>query len=144
MPGRFLIDLTDDRFKTAQNRDVVEYIRRMNPFAHSDAADRLIRSADGLQGASVYCPAPANCAYVVLHTARDLIFGIAYGQRGLAFRLPESVVADAVGDGGALDAAIGGEWVAFHPWPVAAPMAVTQERLKRWCAVAYRHAASGR
>jgi hypothetical protein len=38
----FLIDLTDERFKIPANRAVIEYIRRENPFAHSDVGALLI------------------------------------------------------------------------------------------------------
>ena len=34
--GRFLIDVTDARFFTPENADVLAFIRRGNPFAHSD------------------------------------------------------------------------------------------------------------
>jgi len=138
--GRFLIDLTDQRLKTPQNHDVVDYIRRTNPSAHSDVADALIRAAKGLAGVSHYCPAPANYAFVVLHTSADRIFAIAYGQHGLAFRLPETAIAEALADRGTAQTAIGPGWVMFPPWPVDELTAVTKARLKRWCERAYRHA----
>src|SRR5574337_70743 len=98
--GRFLIDLTDERFKTPQNAAVILFIDRVNPFAHSDVGDRLLDSARQLLGVRDYCPAPANCAYLVLHTAANRIFAIAYGQRGLAYRLPRKDISEAMADGG--------------------------------------------
>jgi hypothetical protein len=129
----FLIDLTDDRFKTSVNRDVIDFIRRDNPFAHSGVADRLIASGKGLPGASDYCPAPANCAYVVLHTPSNRIFAIAWNMRGLAFRLGPKARDEALRDGGIAAEAIGPDWVSFQPWLLAERDEVTKARLARWC-----------
>jgi hypothetical protein len=41
----FLVDLTDERFKIPANLAVIEYIRRANPFAHSDIGAMLIQLA---------------------------------------------------------------------------------------------------
>lgn len=140
--ARFLIDLTDDRFKTDENRNVIDYIRRMNPFAHSDVGDCLIHLGRGVPGSEYYCPAMANYAYIVLHTAKLRIFVIAYGMRSLAFRLPESAVVEALADGGTVKPNIGADWVAFDPWRVDEATPVTLERVQRWCERAYHHAAA--
>ena len=87
MSGRFLIDLTDPRFVIPDNADVIAFIRRVNPFAHSDVGSLLFDLATHIDGARAYCPLPQSYAYVVLHTAEYRIFAIAYGQRGLAVRL---------------------------------------------------------
>jgi len=134
---RWLVDLTDERFKTDDNRDVIEFIRRTNPFAHSDVGDRLIRLGQAIARAHHYSPSFASYAYVVLHTESCRIFGIAYGQRGLAFRMPEALVTEALADGARPCPEIGPGWVAFDPWPVDIPTAETLQRLQRWCERAF-------
>ena len=83
-----LIDLTDERFKIPANRAVIEYIRRENPFAHSDIGDMLIRLGKLVPGAQYYCPSFSSLAYVVLHTKANVIFAIAIGMLKIDFRLP--------------------------------------------------------
>jgi hypothetical protein len=138
--GKSLIELTDEKFKTPYNRDVIEFIRVMNPFAHSDVGSRMMELVKGLEKAQYYCPAWGNLAYVVLHTEASRIFGIAYDMDGLAFRLPSSAIPDALADRGKVDSKIGEDWIRFDPWAVDEMTPVTLARLKRWCEVAYRHA----
>ena len=83
----FLIDLTDERFKIPSNQAVIEYIRRENPFAHSDIGAVLIRLAKLVPGAQYYSPSFSSLAYVVLHTEANLIFAIAIGMLKIDFRL---------------------------------------------------------
>jgi hypothetical protein len=113
--GKFLIDVTDPRFFIPDNDDVLGFIRRANPFAHSDVGTVLFDLGKQI-GASAYCPSVKSCAYVVLHTAANRIFAIAYGQRGLAFRFIGDTYAAALAGGGAAAPAVGREWVAFDPW----------------------------
>ena len=47
MAGKFLIDLTDDRFHVAGNEDVLAFVRRTNPFAHSDVGSLLLELGKG-------------------------------------------------------------------------------------------------
>lgn len=115
--GRFLIDLTDRRFFTPENADVLAFIRRVNPFAHSDVGTVVFESARQIDGAEAYCPSAASCAYVVLHTASHRIVAIAYDQHGLAVRLGARALADAVAAGHRLAPAIGADWVEIDPWP---------------------------
>jgi hypothetical protein len=139
MPGKFLIDVTDERFKTAANADVIEFVRRANPFAHSDVGSLLIELGEELPGAHEYCPSYKSLAYVVLHTDADRIFAIAFGQRALAFRVAAPSHAEAVADGGTPAPEIGSDWVRFEPWD-ARGQTGTRERLRRWCARAYADA----
>ena len=75
----------DDRFKIADNTAVVDFIvQHTNLSAHDEAADALTQSAQGLSDVGWYCPDVHCYAYFVLHTRRNRIFGIAFGQRGLA------------------------------------------------------------
>lgn len=136
----FLIDITDPRFDLAENADVLAFIRRANPFAHTDVGSLLFALARAIPGAGAYCPAPASCAYVVLHTGADRIVAIAYGQRGLAFRLPAALHAAALADGGALAPEIGPDWVRFDPWDLRRTNAQRDPWLRRWAEQAVEHA----
>ena len=61
---RFLIDLTDQRFFTPENTDVIELIRRVNPFAHSDVGMIVFDCARAIEGVGAYRPSPASRAPV--------------------------------------------------------------------------------
>jgi hypothetical protein len=139
MAPKYLSDLTDARFSIAANDDVLAFVRRTNPSAHSDVGDVLFRLGKQIAGASVYCPSTASYAYVVLHTADDRIFAIAFGRRGLAFRLAVSSHADAIADGGVMIPDIGPDWVQFDPWGIRDRSAATQ-RLLRWATQAFTDA----
>lgn len=115
--GRFLIDLTDPRFFTPENADVLAFIRRANPFAHSDVGAFVFECARQIDGAHAYCPSPSSCAYVVLHTTSQRIVAIAYDQRGLAVRLGERAQAEAIAAGNRVVPAVGADWVEIDPWP---------------------------
>lgn len=128
----WLIDMTDPRFLVAANEDVIEFIRRANPFAHSDVGSLLLDLGKQLTGAHAYSPSYKQCAYVVLHTEASRIFAIAYGQRGLAFRLATSSYGDALADQGTAAADIGPDWVAFDPWNSNVSATERQARLDRW------------
>lgn len=132
MPGKFLIDVTDPRFKIDANAEAMRFIAEVNPFAHSDVGSVLLELGKELPDVLAYCPSYRSCAYVVLHTAADRIFAIAYGQRALSLRLDDRALDEALADGGTRDPRIGAHWVSFPPWPTRndpnAP-----ERLRRWC-----------
>ena len=132
MAGKFLIDVTDPRFAIDDNADVMEFIRRVNPFAHSDVGSVLFELGKEIPGALAYCPVPSVYSYVVLHTAENRIFAIAFGMRGLAFRLATDDEATALSDGGIRAADIGAGWTRFEPWG-REPAAATHARLLRWC-----------
>ena len=142
MPGKFLIDLTDERFKIPYNDGVMTFVRVANPSAHSDVGSVLLELGKTIPGAIAYSPSYRSYAYVVLHNASNHIFAIAFGQRGLAFRLPESVLPDAVADRGTLAPDIGPDWVSFNPWDPNAKAAHT-DRLRRWCVEALAQASDG-
>ena len=146
MAGKFLIDLTDARFHVAGNEDVLEFVRRANPFAHSDVGSLLLTLGEGIPGSRAYCPSYAQCAYVVLHTEAWKIFAIAFGQRGLAFRLAPASRLAALADGGVDASDIGPDWVAFAPWGGGggdqASWADGRARLQHWCGRAFADAAA--
>jgi hypothetical protein len=134
MAGQFLIDVTAPRFFIPDNEDVIGFIRRVNPFAHSDIGTVLFDLGKQI-GAPTYCPAAASYAYVVLHTTKNRIFAIAYDQRGLAFRFTGAAYASALADGGAPAPAIGPEWVRFDPWAEPHPLGLSH--LSRWAQRSY-------
>ena len=139
MAGKFLIELTDPRFAIDDNADVMEFIRRANPFAHSDVGSVLFELGKETAGAHAYCPVPAVCSYVVLHTDANRIFAIAFGMSGLAFRLALDDEAAALSDGGIRASDIGAGWMRFEPWGRES-RTVTEARLRRWCARAHANA----
>jgi len=96
----FLIDLTDERFKIPANQAVIDYIRRENPFAHSDIGAELIRLAKLVPDAQYYCPSFSSLAYVALHTKANIVFAIAIGMLKIDFRLSPALVSEAMGGGG--------------------------------------------
>ena len=141
MAGKFLIDVTDPRFFIAANGDVIDFIRRTNPFAHSDVGIRLLELGKELPGSHAYCPSYGSCAYVVLYNDANQIFGIAYGQQGLALRLAPPSYAAALEDGGAPAPNSGADWLSFAAYDMRGATG-TLERLRRWSAQALSDAAS--
>ncbi|HLJ42610.1 MAG TPA: hypothetical protein VKT12_00220 [Candidatus Binataceae bacterium] len=141
----FLIDLTDGRFKIPANRAVIEYIRRENPFAHSDVGALLMALWRRVPGAQYYCPSFSSLAYVVLHTPANVIFAIAIGMHKIDFRLPYELVTEAIESGEAEPSAIGqpgagSAWLSCRPFSGGEPKALIDTRLKRWCEAAYQWA----
>ena len=130
----------DERFRIPENRAVLEFIERVNPSAHDDVATALTESAKGMSDVRRYCPAVHSYAYVVLHTQGNRIFGIAFGQRGLAYRLSPERIPEAIAEGGEVYPVIGDDWVMLEPWLPDERLEVTFERLKRWCKIAHDHA----
>jgi len=126
----------DRRFDTAANASVLAFLRRTMPSAHTDVADELIRSARGLAGVRSWCPDPARYAFVVLHVADGTIFGLAYGQSSLGFRLSEERGGEAAADGGRAADEIGPGWVRFEPWTGHETLETSRRRLARWCSLA--------
>ena len=116
MTGKFLIDITDSRFSIPENADVLAFIRRANPFAHSDVGSLLFDLAREADGVSAYCPAPRSYAYVVLHTPASRIVAIAFDMRGLAFRLGALDRREAIAEGASPAPQIGDEWVRVDPF----------------------------
>jgi hypothetical protein len=140
----FLIDVTEARFKTPANQAVIDFIRRVNPFAHSDLGLKLIELARDISEARYYCPAFSSCAYVVLHTDTNVIFAIAFGMRNIGFRLPAGVVRSAVAEGRAQPSEIGEEWLSVNPFPAGRPTTESEFQLRSLCGSAFRYCVTGR
>jgi hypothetical protein len=130
MPGKFLIDVTDARFQTAANADVIAFIRRTNPFAHSDVGSVAFALGKEIEGASAYCPSPRSYAYVVLHDDADRIVAIAFGMKGFGLRLAPASIDQAVADGAVRAPEIGPDWVTLAPWDI--DDAARQAKLRAW------------
>ncbi len=126
----------DERFCTDANADVLGFLCRTNPSAHSDVADELTRAGARAGGIRSYCPDPSRYAFVALHGEDLTIIGLAFGSSGLALRLPGNRLAEALREGGAEAADLGPGWVRFAPWTDRETLAQSRDRLARWCAVA--------
>jgi len=140
---KWLIDMTDAHFLIAANEDVIGFIRRVNPFAHSDVGSLLLDLGKKITGAHAYSPSYRQYAYVVLHTDASRIFAIAYGQRGLAFRLAPLSYSAALADDGTAAGDIGPDWVAFDPWNPHVSATALRARLERWSLQAFTDGSAG-
>jgi len=126
----------DERFSTEANAEVLSFLRRVNPSAHSDVAEELHRAGADLPVVRYYCPDVARYAFAVLHLEDLTIVGLAFGMSALAFRLPEDRIPEALRGGGSLADELGSGWVRFEPWTDVETLAQSRQRLARWCAVA--------
>ena len=125
----------DDRFKISGNEAIVGFIMRNTTLsAHDEVAESLTSSARGLSDVQWYCPNVHAYAYFVLYTRGNRIFGIAFGQNALAYRLPLERIVEAVAEGGSVCTAIGDDWILWDPWNT------TGASTAKWCKVAHDHA----
>jgi hypothetical protein len=138
----FLIDVTEERFKIPANRAVIEFIRRANPFAHSDIGDLLIKLVKRIPNTHYYCPSFRSCAYVVAHTKADVIFAIACGMLSIEFRLPAPLVTGAIADGSGKASPIGDDWLSVIPFPKGLAASANDARLMHWCEAAHAYVAA--
>jgi hypothetical protein len=127
-----LIDLTDDKFKSQANDAIIGFIRRANPFAHTDPAGKLAELGKAVAGARVYVPSPRSASYLALHTDANVIFALAFGMRNIALRLPPEILAQ----GGAPFLEIGEDWLCVEAFRAAAASA-WDATLQRWVEAAY-------
>ena len=132
----FLIDLTDDKFKIPENAAVIGFIRRANPFAHTDPADKLARLAKAVAGIGIYVPSPRSASYLALHTEANVIFALAFGMKNIALRLPPDMLAQ----GGAPFIEIGEDWLSVEAFRGPAASEAWDAMLQRWVEAAYRAA----
>jgi hypothetical protein len=136
----FLINLTEERFKIPANHAVIEYIRRANPFAHSDIGDLLITLTKRISNTHYYCPSYRSCAYVVAHTKADVIFAIALGMLSIDFRLPAALVTEAIAGGNGKASSIGDDWLSVTPFAKGLASSANEGRLLHWCEAAHTYA----
>ena len=128
----------DTRFDIPENASVLGFLRDSNPSAHSDVAEELMRSAEGIPGIAHHCPDSQHYAFVVLHLKDSTIIGLAYGQSALAYRLPDHRHAEACEQRGWPAEELGLGWVRFEPWSDAESLQQSRRRLAHWCSVAAR------
>ncbi len=126
----------DGRFDVEANADVMRFLRARMPSAHSDVADELVRAAADVPALHAYCPDTAAYAFFLLHRDDDTIVGLAWGQSGLAFRLPGERLEEALRDGGRVADELGPDWVRLVCWTDHETLAESRARLARWCRVA--------
>ena len=126
----------DNRFDTPENAEVLSFLSTNNPSAHSDVAEELLRSAEGVPGVRYYCPDSKGYAFVVIHLEDSTIVGLAYGQSALAFSLPGHLHAEACEQGGWAGEELGAGWIRFEPWSDSETLDESRRRLAHWCRVA--------
>ena len=126
----------DRRFDTPPNASVLAFLRANHLSAHSDVADELVRSAEGVAGVEPYCPDLPHYAFVMLHLEDSTIIGLAYGQSGLAYRLPDSRIAEAGRAGAQPAEGLGSNWFLLEPWSDTETLQESRRRLAHWCRVA--------
>ncbi len=124
----------------SSNAAITRFLEQTSPSAHSDVADELLLSADGLAGVSSYCPDFQNYAFLVVHTADNQIFGLAYGMKRLCYQVPSGFSAEVEADGGQVLAEIGFGWVCFNPFDSDQRTEELRKKGKKWCRIAYEHA----
>jgi hypothetical protein len=124
-----------------ENADVLAYLERTRPSAHSDVASELSLAARGLPAAREFCPDPAAYAWVVLHTPGGRIFGLASGMRELALRLGGHEAVAALRERGERAEEVGPGWIAFDPFVADERTEITRARLRRYCRAAFEAAA---
>jgi hypothetical protein len=126
------------RFRTPENEAIVAFITRHPDLsAHDDVAEALTRSARHLPDVRRYCPDLHAYAYFVLHTGDSRIFGIAFGQDAIAYRLPETAIPQAIAEGATIAVDIGNDWMLWDAWGTT-----SATTLERWCKIAHDHAVS--
>ena len=124
----------------SSNTAVTRFLESATPSTHSDVADELLLSADGLVGVSSHCPYVNNYSYVVLHTADNQIFGLAYGMKRLCYQVPSGFSAEVEADGGQVLAEIGSGWVCFNQVDSDQRTEELRKKGKKWSGIAYENA----
>ena len=121
----------DSRLDREINRDVIAWLKRVQPSAHSDIASVLTDVIRGLPGAYHYCPDVHAYAFVAACTPEHGIFALAYGMSALALRLGPGDRTIALAEGGCEPSEIGDDWL-----EITGDGAVD---LRRWCRAAFTY-----
>ena len=107
-----------DALRKAVNDGVLSYVGGKS--AHSDIAEALANAVKTLGDVQHFCPNTAEYKYLVVST-QGVIFGIAVGMSGLAFRLDPTFKERALRTGADDAPNIGRGWVSFtlfrSDWP---------------------------
>jgi hypothetical protein len=128
----------DEGLKSEANREVVEYLMRASPSAHSDVASELEQACAAVEGVRTWCPDAAHYAYVLAVDSRDHIIGLAAGMGDVVFRVGRDQRSAALSEGGREYPGLGEDWVCFDPFPVDESLEALRKRLGTWCAIASR------
>ncbi|MBW2476618.1 MAG: hypothetical protein JRE63_04755 [Deltaproteobacteria bacterium] len=105
----------DEQFETSANKEVLFFLKKCSPSAHSDLVDEFMFAGQSASGVHFYCPDTSNYAFFAGHLADYTIVALALGMHRIVFRLPRPLVCDAIHNGGSLFPEIGREWVSFAP-----------------------------
>jgi hypothetical protein len=123
------------------NREVIAYLERQRPSAHSDIATELLDAAAHLPARQSFCPDPAGYAYEALHLPNGVIYALAIGMGMLIFRLPEPPQPLETNQTFRLFQEISREWWAVEMFR-SGDISHDRDMARRLCACAYRQAAS--
>jgi hypothetical protein len=99
----------DARLRIASNREIVAYLDREQPYAHSDLAEALVRAA--VPGMDYFCPAPGRYAYLAAFLPNLVIVAVAEGMQAVLIRVRLDAVSQAVAQGATLALDVGTTWV---------------------------------
>lgn len=122
----------EGKFETIANKDVLSFLKKCSPSAHSDLVDEFRLAAQSAPGVHFYCPDTIRYAFFAAHLADDTIVALALGMHKVVFRLPKSLVSDAVQDGGVSFPEIGSEWVLFSLDSRNEPEVDSRRKLAHW------------
>ncbi len=122
----------EKRYPRAENVEVIIFFKNYAPSAHSDLIEYLGKSSEALEGSHF----SAGYCFDFFYTSSAIIFAVAIGMRSAVFRLPHSIIDEAISSGGTKFNKIGACWVEFNPY------ALGLESTKHWFEVAYKHATS--
>jgi hypothetical protein len=121
-----------EKFETMANKDVLSFLKKSSPSAHSDLVDEFRLAAQSAPDVHFYCPDTSNYAFYAAHLADYTIVALALGMRKIAFRLPKSLVFDAVQDGGVSFPEIAPEWVSFTLASNSEQEVASRRKLGHW------------
>jgi hypothetical protein len=124
-----------------QNATIMTWLSGQQLYAHSDLAEELDRAAQALTDIQIWCPAPQDYSFYAMYRGSGILFAIAFGMLDIALRLPGHDATQALREGAtALNTAVP-DWITFGAFDAANPIAVTRERLRKYCRIAHAAAA---
>ena len=122
----------EGKFEIIANQEVLSFLKKCSPSAHSDLVDEFRLAAQSAPGVHFYCPNTSQYAFFAAHLADYTIVALALGMHKIVFRLPKALVSDAVQDGGFSFPEIGPEWVSFTLESKNEPEDESRRKLDHW------------
>lgn len=119
-------------FDHEANAGVIAFLRENAPSGSVDLIYELLHSADGLNGAMLYCPDEANSAYMALYTPNNVIFGLALGTSLLVYRVP--------GHSHTIFEPLGKDWLYYSMWRQSSSLMARRIDIRGYCRTAYQMA----